>query len=119
MGDPVLGDEHRSLNRNEVSCYVYQLGGSGGVVKNGQVYDYVLSQAKTQDRYAGIDWYVTHSSSFTSCEAGGFISSSSGSCPESPDGEGCDGRWKEIIFDDIELFDLIDTAIEIGISISL
>ena len=49
MGDPVLGDEHRSLNRNEVSFYVYQLGGSGGVVKNGQVYDYVLSQAT--DRY--------------------------------------------------------------------
>ena len=67
MGDPVLGDEHRSLNRNEVSFYVYQLGGSGGVVKNGQVYDYVRNMYmykymfQPTDRSAGIDWYFCDS----------------------------------------------------------
>ena len=40
-------------------------------------------------------WKVGTSGHAASCAAGGFISSSHGVCPASPDGSGCEGRWRE------------------------
>jgi hypothetical protein len=40
-------------------------------------------------------WMVGTGGYDTSCASSGGISSSSGVCPASPDGSGCEGRWQE------------------------
>jgi hypothetical protein len=69
---------------------VYQKGGSGGLV---------LVQPDT-DTDTDTDWTVSSSDHATSCAASGILASYTnnigGVCPESPDGAGCAGKWRQL-----------------------
>ena len=75
---------------------VWQQGGSGPPCVEPPCGGPVLLMCPANDRYCNSQWVVGPSQYAATCIGGGaYLKSASGSCPASPDGKGCAGKWVE------------------------